>query len=383
MRSGARVAAVATTDPLDRSTFSGYSAALFTHLAARGVPVVPIASKQVRPRDVLGGALYLRGILRGRVRGRRAPRIDPDWYWSPPVLERASARVDERITADGSVTHVIQIGTHVLVDRPDIPGFCVTDCTVTQAVEADEFAISHASAAGIAYAIDWQRRVFDACELIFTTSRWAAASVIDDYGQAPERVIPIGAGATNIGVPDTTPGDDRPPTILFVGFDWDLKGGPLLVDAWRRVRRSIPDARLVIVGCTPRIHDPGVEVLGRLDPGHPTDRARLVEAYASATCLALVSDFDAYGIVILEAGAMGLPVIAFDEQSRRELVHDRDTGILVSEHRAAPLAEGLAELLGDREWAAAMGRRARERVEGTFTWDRVAGRMQTAMGIGS
>lgn len=380
-RGTVRLAAVATTDPLDRRTFSGYSAALFGHLGAGGIPVVPITSRQVRPRDLLRGAVHLRGILRGRIRGRRAPLVDPDWYWSAPVVERLSARVNDRIAADGGITHALQIGTHVCIEGRDVVTSCLTDCTVVQAVEAGEFAISHATPAGIRRAIDWQRRVFASCDTVFTTSRWAAASVIDDFGQSPDRVVTIGAGATNIGVPGTGPTAAGPPTALFVGYDWDLKGGPLLLQAWRAVRRDVPDARLVIVGCSPRIGDPGVEVVGRLDPRSADDRDRLVGIYAAATCLALVSDFDAFPNVILEAGAMGLPVLAFDEQSRSEVVRDRQTGLLVASHDVDAVADGLRTLLGDRSTAAAMGRHARARMSTEFTWDAVAARVRETMGI--
>lgn len=380
---GVRLAAVATTDPLDRRTFSGYSAALFAHLAARGVTVVPVTSRQIRAHDLLGGALHWRGILHGQVRGRRAPLIDPDWYWSTPVVERLSARVEDRITADGGITHVVQIGTHVCIDHDDVAISCVTDCTVTQAIEAGEFAISHATPAGVRRAIDWQRQVFASCDTIFTTSDWAAASVVDDFGQSRDRVVTIGAGATNVGTPDPGRQLTGPPTVLFVGYDWNLKGGPQLLEAWRVVRRVIPDARLVIVGCNPRLADPGVEVVGRLDPRLPEDRKRLVEIYASATCLALVSDFDAFPNVILEAGAMGLPVLAFDEQSRSEVVHDHDNGLLMGSHDVGAVAQALHTLLGDPEAAAAMGRRARTRIDDRFTWDAVTRRVLAAMGVGA
>ncbi len=379
---GIRLAAVATTDPFDRRTFSGYSAALFTHLEHRGVTVLPVTSRQVRVRDLLGGALYWRGILRGRVRGRRAPLVDPDWYWSAPVVERLSARVDHRITDVGRITHALQIGTHVCIDRDDVATFCVTDCTVVQAVEAGEFAVSRATPAGVRRAIDWQQRVFASCDTIFTTSEWAAASVVDDFGQERDRVVTIGAGATNIGTFDTRRPATGPPTVLFVGYDWDLKGGPLLLDAWRAVRHDVPDARLVIVGCTPRIADSGVEVVGRLDPRVAGDLARLVAIYRSATCLALLSDFDAFPNVILEAGAMGLPVIAFDEQSRSEVLRDHDTGLLVASRDVVAVTRALRLLLDDPCRAAAMGRRARDRVRSEFTWDAVAGRVLTTMGVG-
>lgn len=380
-RPPARLAAVATTDPFDRRTFSGYSAALFRTFTSRGFPVVPIASRHVRARDLLGGALHLRGLARGRLRGRRAPRIDPDWYWSTPVLERSSARVNTRIDADADITHVLQIGTHVRIDRPGVRAFCLTDCTVVQALEADEFAVSHASPAGRDRAIAWQREVFASCETIFTTSRWAARSIVEDYGQSPDRIRVVGAGATNVAPNGPVGEDHRDPTVLFVGYDWELKGGPVLLDAWRRVRARIPDAELVVVGCRPRIDEPGVRVLGPLDPRRPDQRSRLIDAYATARCLVLASDFDAYGIVVLEAGAMGLPVVAFDEGCRRELVLHGQTGVLVQGHRADSLARGLHRLLDDPGLAARMGRRGAARVAAGFTWDHVADRVGDAMGL--
>lgn len=376
----AHLGAVATTDPFDPRTFSGYSASLFSALRGRGIAVSPIASKQIRVRDVFAGAVNLGGIAHGRFRGRRAPLIAPDWYFSDAVLERLSERVDEQLRAAGDITHVLQIGTHACVDLPDVRSFCVTDCTVPQSIAAGEFAVSHASPDGVRRAIAWQRRVFDACEVVFTTSRWAAASVVGDYHQSPGRVVNVGAGATNV----TTLGAPRatwPPMVLFVGYDWDLKGGPLLVEAWRSVRRRVPDVALTIIGCTPRITDPGIEILGRLDPANPADRRRLLDAYRSATCLALVSDFDAFPNVVLEAGAMGVPVVAFNEQSRSEVVVHGETGVLVDTHDADAVAEAITRLVSDRAAAHAMGIRAHRRITSMFTWERVAARIATAMGL--
>lgn len=381
-----RLAAVATTDPLDPGTFSGYSAALFSALTARGTPLVPIVSKRIRLLDVLDGALYLEGILKGRIRGRDAPLIDPDWAWSPSVLERASARVDARIAGDGGVTHALQIGTHVLIDHPGVAAYCVTDCTVTQALRAGVFAVSRTSHTGTANAVQWQKQVFDACTRIFTTSRWTADSVIGDFDQDPQRVVVVGAGANNVATPERgrtgpDPARSGPPTVLFVGYDWNLKGGPLLAEAWRIVHRRVPEARLVVVGCTPTIDAGGVEVLGRLDPRVPADRALLVDRYAAATCLALVSTFDAFPNVILEAAAAGVPTVAFDEQSRSEVVIDDTTGVLLDRRNPHDLADALCGLLTDPSRARRLGAAARTLVTAWFTWDAVAHRVADEMGL--
>lgn len=377
------LAAIATADPFDRRTFSGYSAALFTALAERGRRITPIASRRIRARDVLDGALNLHGIVRGRVRGRRSPLIDPNWSYAPDVLERMARRVDTRIAEISTITHALQIGTHVVIDRPGVTTGCVTDCTVTQAVEAGEFAVSHASDTTVAHAIDHQRRVFEACDVVFTTSRWTATSIIDDYDQDANRIRVIGAGATNVGTPTPNAVDGRStdgaPTVLFVGYDWELKGGPLLLDAWHTATARIPDARLVVIGCAPEIGDDRVDVVGRLDPSVPSERARLIDAYAHATCLALTSDFDAYPNVVLEAAAMGVPTVAFDEQSRAEVIDHGRTGLLVDTHTADAVAAALTTLLTDPAAARTMGAAARVRAEADATWDRVAARVEEAL----
>src|SRR5690606_22687942 len=120
-------------------------------------------------------------------------------------------------------------------------------------------------------------------------SDWAGRSVVDDYGQPAAKVVTVGAGAN---LPATLPRrapDRDAPAILFVGLDWVQKGGPLLLEAFRRVRARVPSARLVVIGCRPPelAGEPGVEALGRLDRSDPREEARMLEAYATASCFSI------------------------------------------------------------------------------------------------
>jgi glycosyltransferase involved in cell wall biosynthesis len=187
--------------------------------------------------------------------------------------------------------------------------------------------------------------------------------------------VTVGAGA-NLP-PELPPRRPDPcsPAILFVGLDWEQKGGPLLLDAFRRVRAKVAEARLVVVGCRPPDleREPGVQVLGRLDRAIPAEDQRLLDAYARATCFCIAPVVDAFPNVLLEAAAFGLPVVSTDEGSRAEAVIDGTTGRLVRSRDADALAGALVELLIDADLAARQGEAGARRVRDRFTWPRVAG----------
>jgi starch synthase len=72
--------------------------------------------------------------------------------------------------------------------------------------------------------------------------------------------------------------------------------------------------------------------------------------------------------VVLEAGAIGLPVVASRVGGIPEILEEGATGLMVRADDTAALAAGLQSLLDDPARAQAMGARLRHRVASTFTW---------------
>jgi glycosyltransferase involved in cell wall biosynthesis len=278
---------------------------------------------------------------------------------------------------------VLQIGTHVQAAGGGRRVFCLTDLTVVQAIETGgSYQVAQASERVRREAIAWQREIFDGCERIFVLSDWTGRSVVEDYEQAPAKVVTIGAGANLPEVLPPRAPDATAPAILFVGLDWEQKGGPLLLEAFRRVRAAVPSARLVVVGCRPPLErEPGVEVLGRLDRSVPADDERLLRAYATASCFCIAPAVDAFPNVLLEAAAFGLPVVSTDEGSRSEAVVDRVTGRLVAPSDPDALAAALGELLADPALAARLGDAGARRVRERFNWPFVARVVAQHMGL--
>jgi glycosyltransferase involved in cell wall biosynthesis len=222
----------------------------------------------------------------------------------------------------------------------------------------------------------WRAReqaVYRGAAGIFTMSEFVKGSLVRDYGVDPARVHVVGAGP-NVQPRPGDPPAAREKAILFVGRNFVPKGGPALVQAFRRVRIAHPDARLWIVSETapPDLPD-GAEHLGLLGPD------ALAALYGRASLFALPTLREAFGLAFVEAMSFGLPVVASRLEAIPEIVSDGETGVLVPPGDADALARAVGDLLGDPVRARLMGAAGRARAAERFGWDRAAARMLGVM----
>lgn len=230
-----------------------------------------------------------------------------------------------------------------------------------------------------------EARVYRRAALIFTMSDWLRRSFIDDFGIPAERIVTVHCGP-NIAIPDlATTLESRasaPPTILFIGRDFQRKGGPQLLEAFAEVRRCVPDARLRMIGGgqTPgRASPPGVGFLGFLSRDTENGRRLMDEAYRGATVFCIPTRFEPFGTSFVEAMMYGLPCVGPSAWAVPEIIDDGRTGILVPPGDRDALADALVSMLEDRVRAAGMGAAARERAVEQFSWTRLAERMSRGL----
>jgi phosphatidylinositol alpha-mannosyltransferase len=185
------------------------------------------------------------------------------------------------------------------------------------------------------------------------------------------RIIPNGVAVPD-AIPEPRTGGDAPLRIAFVGQAVERKGLPVLLRAFEALRAHVP-AELTIVGATPEEVEPllldgrdGVSVLGRVDD------ATKVAALQAADVLAAPSlGGESFGMVLTEAFAAGLPVVASDIAGYADVVRDGVDGLLVPRGDAAALGEALRSLALDPERRVRLARAAAERAR-RFAWPRVA-----------
>lgn len=204
---------------------------------------------------------------------------------------------------------------------------------------------------------------------VLTRSEHTRRSMIEDYAIAPERVAVVGGGLNFAQMPTLMPPADRP-RVLFVGRDYERKGGDLLVAAFARVRERIPDAELWLVTAETGVAGPGIR---RIAPVY--DRAALAELYRGAAVFAMPSRCETWGDVFLEAMAHGLPCVGAAVDAMPEIIRHGETGYLAPPGDVGALAAYLERLLASPLLRQQLGARGRERVATMFTWEHVLRRM--------
>ena len=201
------------------------------------------------------------------------------------------------------------------------------------------------------------------------TERLAASGV------APDRIVqvPSAVDLAALAPLRRAPADDQRPLLVAAGALTREKGHRTLIEAFARVASGMTGARLVVIGAGPEraalescIAAHGLA--GRVElPGELEDAASRI---AGATILVQPSLREALGTAVLEAMALGVPVIASATGGLTELLAD-DHGVLVPPGDAPALAAALESLLADPARRARLAGRGLERVRG-FDSARVA-----------
>ncbi len=211
-------------------------------------------------------------------------------------------------------------------------------------------------------------RAYHAARHLVTWSEWAKASLRSDYGVAPEKVTVIPPGIDpSLWRVDRT-GEQRPikPTYLFVGGDFERKGGSTLLQAFRQVRAAVPEAQLIVAtkpdSLPADFNEPGVELHRGLKPNSPELRA----LYARADIFAFPTLGDCLPLAVMEALAAGLPVISSDVGALSEAVTHDDCGLIVPPSNPAALAAAMLSLATDHAKLRAFSRQAEARATEKF-----------------
>jgi phosphatidylinositol alpha-mannosyltransferase len=208
----------------------------------------------------------------------------------------------------------------------------------------------------------------------------AARHFINRYFPGDYRIIPNGVDLDRFA--NAEPLEelrDGTLNILFLGRFEERKGLIHLLKAYHRLRKRKVDARLLVVGAGPKereyrrfvglrgIRD--VEWLGRVSD---EDKVRYF-ASADIYCAPNTGQ-ESFGIVLLEAMAAGVPIVASDIHGFKRVVERNVQGLLVEPRNPRALAAALYRLATDPDLRHEMGDAGRARAP-EFSWDRVTERI--------
>src|SRR5208283_5189950 len=198
--------------------------------------------------------------------------------------------------------------------------------------------------------------------MVITPGEHVRLEVIARFELSPDRVVAVPEAAADW----LAPVEVRPesPYFLYVGTIEPRKNLPLLVEAWREVRKRQPAVELVIAGRrrtdAPAIaEEAGLRLLGEVPD------ARLPALYSGATAFVYPSLYEGFGLPVVEAMQCGACVIA--SPALRETAGDA----AVYAETARELVQAMIDALERPAWRAEWGARGRARAA-EFSWHRTA-----------
>ena len=154
-----------------------------------------------------------------------------------------------------------------------------------------------------------------------------------------------------LAIPDAPPEPSSEGGILAVGRLVPEKGFDRLIDAWARIARDAPGWQVRIVGDGPlrdallaQARDTGVGDSVQVLPAV----ADIAQHYARAAIYCLPSRRESFGLVLIEAKAYAVPIVAYAaDAGPRALLHDQVDSLIIDDGDIEGLAGGLKRLIGD------------------------------------
>jgi len=295
------------------------------------------------------------------------------FFFSERRLKKIACEVHFRCRADARMDFFHGF-TPWIATRSERPYIAWSDCTFRDYVDIfhrreqfqpdDLERIEQAEAA-------WLR---NASRVLFT-SQWAAERAVRDYSLNASLVSCVGIfGELEMPARDVFTGSKE---FVFVSTNFEAKGGPVVLAAFREVRERHPDAVLTVIGDRPSDApmERGVTFTGFLRKEVPGEYERFQEFLGGARAVVSATSSDICPLLFVEAGYVGCPVISTYKFAIPEIIHDRENGLLLDDSSPGAMADAMNWMLENtneyrqmREaaWKKARTQHSRKRFEERF-----------------
>lgn len=186
-----------------------------------------------------------------------------------------------------------------------------------------------------------QKEFYGKCSGIFTMNKWLADYMINDMKIEASKIHHVGAGI-DIDINKLQKKKKSGNKILFIGRSFKRKGGTLVLEAFKELRKTMPEAELFIVG--PRKNPLKSNVPGIIFVGSQNSE-QLMEYYSNCDIFCMPSYIEPFGKVFIEALCCGLPCIARNSFAMKEIIKDGVNGYLINDDNVEELADKMRDLL--------------------------------------
>ncbi|WP_309400640.1 glycosyltransferase family 4 protein [Cerasicoccus maritimus] len=218
---------------------------------------------------------------------------------------------------------------------------------------------------------------------VYFESQWGLDRAREAYQLRAQHYEAFGRGGV-LPPPSKDSWDGESLSLVTIAMKFEQKGGDILFEAFKELRKRHPALRWHIIGGEPATDDwrafPEITYEGKLRPDHPDELKRFEEILGSAFLLVHVTREDTSPLVLTEAAYFGCPSISVRKFGIPGLIADGETGILLDPPVAAEsLGQTIEALIEDRGRYQHMREQARTRALETSTWEAVGSQMAAHM----
>lgn len=262
----------------------------------------------------------------------------------------------------------------------DIPIIYMTDATFQQLRGYYPY-FSNLPAYNTRQGIELDKKAFQKTAHCMLASDWNKNSAMSDYGidASSISVVPCGANLDKIpAATDLNMDASGQCRILFLGVEWNRKGGDIALETFRLLKQKGVNPQLHIIGCVPPPDsyrddlsaETAITVIPFLDKNKPEDFNQLHNIFLQTDFLLLPTRAECAGVVFSEASAYGIPSITTDTGGVATYIKNGVNGFALPLQAGAEVyAEKINALLTDKLAIQTLKHSARKYYEENLNWD--------------
>lgn len=325
-----KIAIASLGNPSKMETWSGIPAHIYSGLEQSGHEVVPIDLSS--PKD----PWYYKWLRRYYVRTQKK------WFLSAVeerVLRKIGRDLDDEVNKSQPDVVLVIHGDWLAYSTFQQPACIIHDTTFARLVNYYP-AFTNLTTRSVKLGNLMYKKALERTDAAVFSAKWASESAIQDYQASPAKIYTVPFGANIREVPDKNSVEkwieertlSEACNFLFLGIDWQRKGGPDALRFVVELNRLGIQSRLTIVGCTPVIpkeYKNFVQEVGFLRKSVPTEAKALLKILEGSHALLLPSLAECFGCVYCEANAFGLPALGRNTGGVSEIIKEGINGLLL------------------------------------------------------
>ncbi|MBX3164404.1 MAG: glycosyltransferase family 4 protein [Bacteroidetes bacterium] len=363
-----KIAYLTSSNPLDKKSWSGIHYHLFHSLIKQGCEAEYLGKPDVSFAVFIGRikSFLAQKILRKRYDYGHSTFLSKQYakYYTKKLREKKY----DLIFAPAASTEIAFVKTN-------IPIVSLSDTTFLNMVNY-YLNFTNLTQSSFSQGKKIEQSNLSKSAAILYPSAWAANSAMKDFNISSEKIniIPWGANLEDIPSADSVLNKTKSETcrLLFLGVDWERKGGEIAFNALLELNNMNIDTTLLVCGCVPpeKFKHEKMRVISFINKNNPEQRKDLNDILLNTDFLILPSKAECFGVVFCEASAYAIPSITSDTGGIEGAVKNNSNGFrLPANATGLDYAKKISEIFKDKTAFENLKQSSRKLYETDLNWE--------------